>query len=166
MDAQAGHESSAGATLSALSGINNISGPGMLDYVNTFSLEKLLLDNEICGMAQRLIRGIEPKDDFPAGSIFEELLRDKHLIIAEHTRKHVKGEILLPGSIIDRTNRSRWEEEGEPSLESRIKDQIDRLLSSYEPTGLDEAIVKELEEMMTAEAQTHQLDKLPEHQTQ
>ena len=32
-----------GATLAALSGINNVSGPGMLDFESCFSLEKLVL---------------------------------------------------------------------------------------------------------------------------
>ncbi|MCK4371773.1 MAG: trimethylamine methyltransferase family protein, partial [candidate division Zixibacteria bacterium] len=41
LDAQAGFETSMGATLAALSGINNISGPGMLDFESCFSLEKL-----------------------------------------------------------------------------------------------------------------------------
>jgi len=56
LDAQAGLETAMGATLAALSGINNISGPGMLDFESCFSLEKLVLDNEICGMTLRLVR--------------------------------------------------------------------------------------------------------------
>ena len=56
LDAQAGLESTMGATLAALSGINSVSGPGMLDFESCQSLEKLVVDNEICGMAQRLAR--------------------------------------------------------------------------------------------------------------
>ena len=37
LDAQAGLESSMGATLAALSGINNVSGPGMLDFESCHS---------------------------------------------------------------------------------------------------------------------------------
>ena len=65
LDAQAGLESSMGATLAALAGINSVSGPGMLDFESCFSLEKLVLDNEICGMVFRMIEGIQPKEDFP-----------------------------------------------------------------------------------------------------
>ena len=54
LDVQAGLESGMGATLAALSGINNISGPGMLDFESCQSLEKLIVDNEICGMAFRI----------------------------------------------------------------------------------------------------------------
>ena len=42
-DAQSGAESGIGAFLAAMAGINSVSGPGMLDYVNCFSLEKTRL---------------------------------------------------------------------------------------------------------------------------
>ncbi len=96
LDAQAGAESGIGAVLAALSGINNISGPGMLDFESCLSLEKLVLDNEICGMALRMIDGIEPREDFPALGIFQELLKEKHLLIAEHTRRYLKKEHFFP----------------------------------------------------------------------
>lgn len=41
-DPQAGMETGVGAFLAAAAGINSISGPGMLDYVNCFSFEKLV----------------------------------------------------------------------------------------------------------------------------
>ena len=58
VDYQAGMETAMGAIVAAVSGVNNISGPGMLDFESCQSLEKLVLDNEICGMAQRLAAGI------------------------------------------------------------------------------------------------------------
>ena len=112
LDAQAGLETGMGATLAALSGINSVSGPGMLDFESCQSLEKLVLDNEICGMTLRLVRGIEPREDFPALPLFEELLREKHLLIAKHTRRYLRSEIVFPGPVIDRANRARWQEEG------------------------------------------------------
>src|SRR4030042_2260624 len=80
LDAQAGLESAMGATLATLAGINNISGPGMIDFESCISLEKLLLDNELCGMVLRLVKGIEPKEDFPSLPHFEELLKDEPLL--------------------------------------------------------------------------------------
>ena len=52
LDAQAGLETGIGAVLAALSGINSVSGPGMLDFESCQSLEKLVVDDEICGMAR------------------------------------------------------------------------------------------------------------------
>jgi trimethylamine:corrinoid methyltransferase-like protein len=162
LDAQAGLETGIGATLAALSGINSISGPGMLDFESCQSLEKLVLDNEICGMTKRLLRGIEPKDDFPARPIFEELLREKHLLIAKHTRRHIKSEIVFPGPVIDRANHSRWLEEGALTLGERARHEVARLEEAYEPSRLHEAIKGELTRLMKAEARRSGMDRLPE----
>ena len=161
LDSQAGLESSMGATLAVLAGINNVSGPGMLDFESCFSLEKLVVDNEICGMALRAARGIEPRDDFPALPRFEELLAEKHLLIADHTRKHLSGEHLFPGAVIDRANRSRWQEEGSRTLQERAQAEIARHLDEYEPSRLPDDVKTELTRLMAAEARRHGLDTLP-----
>ncbi|MCP4569618.1 MAG: hypothetical protein GY841_18730, partial [FCB group bacterium] len=161
LDAQAGLESSMGATLAALSGINNISGPGMLDFESCFSLEKLVVDNEICGMTLRLVKGIEPRDDFPALPHFEELLRDGHLLIAKHTRRHLKEEHYFPGPVIDRANRSRWREDGGLTLRQRAAQEVARLKAEYEPSRLPDDTKKELTRLMTDEAKRFGMEALP-----
>jgi trimethylamine--corrinoid protein Co-methyltransferase len=161
LDAQAGLETSMGATLAALSGINNISGPGMLDFESCQSLEKLVLDNEICGMTLRLIQGIESRDDFPAQPIFEELLRDQHLLISPHTRRHLKKEHYFPGLVIDRANLSRWREEGSLSLGQRANQEVERLVGVYTSSRLAGEKKKELCILMEKEARRWGMDKLP-----
>ncbi len=162
LDAQAGLESGIGATLAALSGINNISGPGMLDFESCQSLEKLVVDNEICGMTFRLLEGIEPKEDFPALSLFEELLKEQHLLIADHTRRYLKQEHFFPGPVIDRTNRVRWQEGGALTLGQRAHREVEKLLKSYEPSGLPDTIKHEIITLMESEARRYDHERLPE----
>ncbi len=164
LDAQAGLETAMGATLAALSGINNISGPGMLDFESCQSLEKLVVDNEICGMTFRLLRGIEPREDFPAAPIFEELLREKHLLIADHTRRHLREEIWLPGPVIDRANRERWHKRGGKTLGERAAREVERLVERYTPSRLPDDSKAELTRVMEAEARRHGMERLPERQ--
>ena len=161
LDAQAGLETAMGATLAALAGINNVSGPGMLDFESCFSLEKLVLDNEICGMNHRMIKGIEPKEDFPSLPRFEELLKEGHLLISDHTRKYVREEIYFPGPVIDRANRSRWHEEGSRTLGERAGYEIDRIVAEYQPTRNTTEVKTELTRVMSAAAKKHGMDKLP-----
>jgi trimethylamine--corrinoid protein Co-methyltransferase len=161
LDAQAGFETSMGATLAALSGINSISGPGMLDFESCQSLEKLVVDNEICGLTQRLVRGIEPREDFPSTPIFEELLRDKHLLIADHTRRHLKEEIFFPGPVVDRANSSRWHEEGGITLHERAAKEVERLVAACAPSALSDDVTTELDRLMTAEARRFGMQCLP-----
>jgi trimethylamine:corrinoid methyltransferase-like protein len=161
LDAQAGAESGIGAALAALSGINNISGPGMLDFESCLSLEKLVLDNEICGMVFRMIDGIQPREDFPALGNLKELLKERHLLISEHTRRYLKKEHFFPGPVIDRAHRSRWEQQGALTLAQRARHEVKRLLETYEPSALPDETTKELTKLMTQEARRHGADSLP-----
>ncbi len=164
LDAQAGLETSMGATLAALAGINSVSGPGMLDFERCISMEKLVVDNEICGLVQRMIRGIEPKEDFPARPLFEEMLREEHLLIADHTRKHLRSEHHFPGPVIERANLPRWQEEGSTTLGERAHSEVQRHLDEYEPSRLPDDVKKELVELMSAEAKQHGMEKLPDRE--
>ncbi|MCK5653238.1 MAG: trimethylamine methyltransferase family protein [Gemmatimonadetes bacterium] len=161
LDAQGGLETGMGATLGALAGTNNISGPGILDFINCQSLEKLVVDNEICGMTFRMLEGIQPREDFPALPIFQELLRDKHLIIADHTRRHLRDEIRFPGPVIDRANRARWQDEGSLSLGERASGEVERLIGEFEPTRLDDGVKAQLVERMEEAARISGMDTLP-----
>jgi trimethylamine:corrinoid methyltransferase-like protein len=136
IDAQAGLESAMGATQAALAGINSISGPGMHDFENCVSPEKLVLDNEIAGMALRMIDGIEVKDDFPLLPRLEEMREDGHLLIADHTRRYVREEHYFPGPVIDRASRSRWLAGGSESLLVRARLEVGQRIASWEPTSL------------------------------
>ena len=161
LDAQAGIESSMGAALAALSGINNISGPGMLDFESCQSLEKLVLDNEICGMTLRMIRGIEPREDFPSLPRFQELLQEGHLLISKHTRRYLKQEHYFPGMVIDRANSARWKAEGSRTLLERAKMEVEKLLKDYQPSNLPEQTKRALTKLMEKEARRHGMEKLP-----
>jgi len=162
LDAQAGLESSMGATLAVLAGINNISGPGMLDFESCQSLEKLVLDNEICGMTLRLIKGIEPREDFPSLPRFKELLKEKHLLISEHTLRYLREEHYFPGTIVDRANRARWLEEGSLTLYERAHREVERLIKEYEPSRLSNEVKRELTKLMENEARRCGMDRLPQ----
>jgi trimethylamine:corrinoid methyltransferase-like protein len=109
-----------------------------------------------------LCQGIEPRDDFPAQPLFEEFLKEKHLLIAKHTRRHLREEIHFPGPVIERANLSRWTEEGSQTLAQRAGKEIDRLLQEYTPSRLPDDVKQELERLMAAEANRVGMDRLPE----
>jgi trimethylamine--corrinoid protein Co-methyltransferase len=131
LDAQAGAETFGSALLAVLAGVNSVSGPGMLDYVLTFSLEKLVLDNELCGQAQHFAREFAVKDDLPTVDLVRHLLAEKHLLTAGHTLKYWPQELHLPGPIFDRTNREQWAKDGGKMLPERAREEVERRLRDY-----------------------------------
>lgn len=137
VDAQGGAEAFGSALLAALAGVNSVSGPGMLDYVLVFSLEKLVLDDELCAQALHFARPAHPLEDLPTLDLVRELLREKHLIDAPHTLKYWPQELYLPGPTFDRTNRDNWQKRGEPTLPQRTLAEVERLLAGYTPIDTD-----------------------------
>ena len=146
LDAQAGFESGTGAYLAALAGINSVSGPGMLYFESALSLEKLVFDNEICGMAKRLLAGVKPQEDLPSGALFEELLREGTLLGSDHTLRNFRRAHYLPGPTVNRT-----QDEAAPgsTLMDRARQQVDDLAARYQaPIGLTEDQFRELGKVM------------------
>ena len=126
LDAQAGGETFSSALLAAISGVNSVSGPGMLDFVLTFSLPKLVFDNEVCGQSLHFVKEIEIKGDLPTQDLVEDLMKDDHLITSPHTLEHWPNELYLTDPIIDRENRETWEERGSKSLEQRANEAVEK----------------------------------------
>lgn len=148
VDAQAGAETFGGALLAALAGINSVSGPGMLDYVLTFSLEKLVYDNELCGQALHFVRQTKIMDDIPALALARELLAEQHLITAEHTLAHWPQELYLTSPATDRVNRETWQKQGSKPFEQRAKEEVAQRLAAYEPAPADTAVVAEMQRLI------------------
>jgi trimethylamine--corrinoid protein Co-methyltransferase len=163
-DPQAGAESGIGMFLAALAGFNSVSGPGMLDYVNCFSLEKLVFDDELAAHAHRFARPVEVKDDLPTGPLLEELLEENHLLTAEHTLEHWPNELYLPGPMIDRTNWDQWEMQGSKDYRERANEIIDEALEDYDVAPLDPALDREIREIFTSTGQDDSV-VLPEIKT-
>lgn len=146
-DPQAGMETGVGAFLAASAGFNSISGPGMLDYVNCFSLEKLVFDDEIVAHAKRFVRPVEVRDDLPASELIGELVREKHLLTSEHTLQYWPDELYLPGPMVDRTNWDQWEGQGSKDWRKRANEVIDETLAGYELEPLDRKLHKEIQDL-------------------
>ncbi|MBX3702561.1 MAG: trimethylamine methyltransferase family protein [Steroidobacteraceae bacterium] len=150
LDAQAGAETMTSAMLAALAGVNSVSGPGMLDYVLTFSLPKLVFDNEVCGQCLHFVRETQVLEDLPAADLVQQLRQNDHLITAPHTLKHWPQELYLTDPVIDRENRETWVKQGSKDLYGRACEQVDRRLAAYVPVATDAAVDAELRRLVTA----------------
>ncbi len=150
LDAQAGAETFSSALLAALAGINSVSGPGMLDYVLTFSLPKLVYDDDLCGQVLHFMREIKPVDDLPTVDLVREVMAEQHLITADHTLTHWPRELYMPSPVTDRDNRENWAKAGSRDLLRRATDEVERRLAAYEPLETDPMIMAEMERIITS----------------
>ncbi|MDH7511659.1 MAG: trimethylamine methyltransferase family protein [Clostridiales bacterium] len=158
-DSQAGLETGIGAVLAALAGINVVSGPGMLNFESCQSLEKLIIDNEICGLAYRLIEGISQRDEPLALELFDALGRGMQFLTLPHTRKWYRLEHTF-SVVADRETYDAWVALGKKTMADRAADRVEQLLRENLPALPNPAVVRELQEIMRGEARKVGLDRL------
>jgi trimethylamine--corrinoid protein Co-methyltransferase len=159
-DAQSGIETALGAVLAALAGVNVISGPGMLNFESCQSLEKLTIDDEICGMAYRLIAGVAQRDDPIALDKFEGFKADFQFLTLPHTRHWYRKEHTRP-ALMDRDRYEDWVKAGRKTvLDKAHKDVRDRIKKSVLPP-LPAAKRRQLDKIMKAYGRSMGIGPLP-----
>jgi len=161
IDAQAGLESGMTALVGALAGINMISGAGMLDFLASQSVEKLVLDAEGIAMAQRLLRGISSREATLAKDVFAQLGPDLDFLGLRHTRQNFKLEQHLPSSVIDRASIRSWKEGGRLSALDRAQARARDLIRRYTRLPFAATAEHDLTGIMTAAAKAAGLAQLP-----
>lgn len=144
-DAQAGYEKAMGTLLATLAGgqlIHNTAG--LLDGSITFSLEQLVIDNEINGMALRAAQGIEVNEETMAEEVIKSVGSHGNYLSQMHTVKHMRSETFFP-RLANRMSYSDWVKEGSKDIAQKAHDVAAELLQNHQPTRVPSEIVKELQ---------------------
>lgn len=141
MDAQAGYEKGITITAAALAGGNLVSAyPGIVGSLMGQSFEGLVIDNDLLGNTQRLLRGIEVNDETLSYEVIAASVRGAgHYLGAEQTLQLMRSEFHYP-DIADRTSPGEWQEEGSRTIYERAHDRVGEILSTHYPTYLDPAV--------------------------
>jgi len=163
VDAQAGLESGITAMIGALSGINMISGAGMLDFLACHSAEKLVIDAEAIAMAKRMVMGIKQHTETLATGFYDEKINFKggDFLKQKITMQLFREEQILPSSIIDRDSTRAWKAAGSLDAFGRAKLRVNELLASYRRPELDPDKVNRLHAFMLDLGKKAGLEQLP-----
>jgi trimethylamine--corrinoid protein Co-methyltransferase len=131
VDAQSGYESAVGLVLGAMAGINVISGPGMLASINCQSLEKLVLDNEVCRAAYRLVEGISIEDLSIVVDLIGSVGPGGQYLSRQHTRDNLRKEHTFPSEVISRLSQDMWKQQGSKDSVSLAREQVTKILDAH-----------------------------------
>ena len=148
LDYQCGSESGMGAVSACLAGFDVISGPGALEFINTQSLEKLVLDHETCRMAHRLVRGVEVRDDGDLLDVLRDGIAHEQFLDLDHTMKWFRQELMMPGPTTDRQVADGWVADGALSAAERAHAEVERLLSQDAAAPLDASVRAQLDTLL------------------
>jgi trimethylamine--corrinoid protein Co-methyltransferase len=162
IDTQAGMESGTSAMLGALSGINMISGAGMLDFLASQSLEKLVIDAEAIAIARRYTQGIQIRNSSLSLEHFEDFKFPGNFLKNTLTRKLFRKEQHMPSAVIDRGSLRAWKEMGRSSTFDRAKMRVKEILSTYQRPEIPVDKERELNQLVSDVALKAGMDQLPE----
>ena len=137
-DVQAGIESAMSNLLVGMSGANYIhDAAGLFDSDLSISYEKLVMDNELLGMCERVLRGIEVTDETLAVDLIEEVGPGGDFMAQAHTVLNMMDEFYNP-FLADRTLYEEWISKGSTTMKDRARQKLDKLIDSHNPCYIDE----------------------------
>jgi trimethylamine--corrinoid protein Co-methyltransferase len=128
-----------------LAGVHFITCGGTLESTMTESHPLLVLDDELCGLALRLARGIEVNEETIALDLIKEIGWRGHYLDQLHTAQHYRREHCLP-RLLRRDSREVWEGKGSKTALDLARERALDLLAKHQPRQLDPAVEKEMAE--------------------
>jgi trimethylamine--corrinoid protein Co-methyltransferase len=149
VDIQAAYESAMSSLLVAMSGANYIHDiAGLMESDLTVSYEKLAMDNEILGMCQRVLRGIEVTDETLATELMIEKGPGEDFMTEDHTLRHMRREFFVP-ELANRQKRESMSPGDNALVRAKVlvKEIRSSAQSSRLPAGLREEVLQSFPEI-------------------
>lgn len=159
---QSGIEDTMGIILGSLAGMNMISGTCALNFLLTLSYEKLIIDNEIIGIAKRMLKGIVPREENLATTVIRRVGHKGNFLSDPHTLRMFKKDQFFPSSIIDRHSLDDWQKKGVKGTNQQAIDKIPEILAQYQLKDIPGEVERELDKIMTYSLRKYGMDEIPE----
>jgi trimethylamine--corrinoid protein Co-methyltransferase len=118
------------------------------------SKEKVVIDDELCGMVARTLDGIRVDDETLA---VEEILKvgpAATFLGRPFTMSHLRSEHFIP-NLLERRSREAWEKDGFKDIAARAREKAKRILREHVPEPMEKDIVADLEEYMRRTTKAH-----------
>ena len=146
-DAQAGWEKAMTILLGAMGGSNYMHhSAGMLESMLTVAPEQYVIDDEIIGMACKVLKGIEVDAEHLAIEVIDTVGPSGNFMMSPHTMKYMRSEYFQGNGVTDSKSRHQWEQGGSMDTRERGKAIARKILeapeSPYIPEDIDLTIRK------------------------
>ena len=138
-DAQMGFEKGVTVTAAALAGADVSETCGMMASLMGCSFEAMVIDNDMLGTIQRMVKGIEVSDETLSFEVIEEVARGPgHYLGHPQTLALMETEYLYP-RLADRTSQGEWQDAGGADILEAAGARVREMLSTHYPSYIDAA---------------------------
>jgi len=156
VDAQAGLEVAATLLAGALAGADIFGHLGICGVDQATSLDMLVMQHEVIGYVERIMRGIDFSDEALGLDVIAQVGPGGAFIDQEHTARHFRRELWFP-RLLDRQFYQAWHDAGRCTMADRCRQMREELLARHEVTPLPRETLCEVDRIVAA-ARRH-LDK-------
>lgn len=143
LDEQVGYEKAGDALLPLLAGINMHYAAGNLASTLATSYEQLVIDNEIGGMLERIIKGINVDREKLGVSVICKVGSGRNYLGQKHTLKYLTSEHWMP-PISERRSLEGWRTAGEGDIVQRAREKANEILKTHYPPPLENGVREEI----------------------
>ncbi|MGD2147055.1 MAG: trimethylamine methyltransferase family protein [Anaerolineae bacterium] len=144
-DAQAGFESMFALLTTVNSGVDFVlHAGGILSAYLAFSSEKLVVDDELCGLVRRYAEGIDVSPETLAYDVIANVGSDGNYLMEMHTVERCRTEFWMP-ALVDRTGLEAWMDSGRIRAVDRAHRRWQQLVAEHQDPPLDQTTVRQLE---------------------
>ncbi len=135
VDVQAGYEKGLTMLSAALSGANLIAAyPGIVGSLIGQSFEGMIIDNDMLGNVQRILRGIEVNDETLSYDVIKNTVEGAgHYLGSAQTLELMNTEFLYP-EVADRLTPGAWVDAGCKTLYEQAHVRVRDMLKDYYPS--------------------------------
>jgi len=143
-DAQSGYEKGSTAVMAGLAGLNLVyESVGMHASLLGFSLESMIIDNDMLGQCLRCVRGIEVNENTLSFDAIKEVCLEGpgHFLGHQKTLEVMQSEYIYPENS-DRTSPKEWNENGKPEIILNAHSKVNQILDTFIPSHIDDKIDK------------------------
>ncbi len=148
LDAQAGIEKGSTMVLGVLAGADTFGHAGICGTDHGAGLAWLAVDDAIMAYVKRIVLGFDVDADTLATEVVDAVGPTGSYLAEEHTVKHFRHELWLPGQAWTRQAWDVWEAQGRNSMADRISEEVNHILSTHKPEPIDEALAKEVDRIV------------------
>jgi len=151
-DEQAGYEKSRTTLMAALAGASLGNMAGLLESNLVASYEQMIIDDEIIGTTERILKGVDFDSEALALEVIDKVGPGGIYLSQRHTLERMRKEHYMPRAS-DRNYYSVWSKAGSKSIRERARDKAHEILRAHSPEPLDSDVNKAVSSILREAAE-------------
>jgi len=149
VDAQAGVEVGITLVLGALSGADIFGHLGISGVDQASSLTMLIMQDEVIGYVERIMRGFEISDETLGLDVINTVVSEGGTFLSqEHTVRHFRKELWFP-TLLDRQFWQAWRDDNAKDMMTRCIEKKNMILKNHRPKPIDDDTEKEIRKVLS-----------------